>query len=112
MNTLDLLKSAIKEKKSISFEYTKLEKIQGKRIGDPYAVFTFTNLKGDRSTKVHILQTGGVSDSKLDKPFPDFRMFDLEDIDNIEILNSQPSFAINYKYNSLWEGYNDAIAKI
>lgn len=115
MKTLETLISAIKSKKSISFEYNKEGKISGTRIGNPYAVFIYT-AKNTRvqSTKVHIVQTEGVSDSKEANPFPSFRMYNIEDLDNLTILESRGSFGPPYHeaYNPEWEGYKDVITKI
>lgn len=113
MENLDILISAIKSRKSISFEYNKPEKMQGKRVGNTHAVFVFTSKAGERSTKVHIVQTSGVSDSKDTNPFPDFRMFNIGDLKNISIMESSLPFEPYYeKYNSEWEGYVEAIEKI
>ncbi|MGI9528024.1 MAG: hypothetical protein ACR2MS_13030 [Weeksellaceae bacterium] len=111
MNKIDLLVKAINEKRQISFEYNKTGKVKGERFGNPYAVFIFTSKALTKSTKVHIVQTGGVSDSKDEKPFPDFRMFNIEDLSNIKILSSTFN-ANNPKYNPNWEGYKDIIEKV
>lgn len=110
MNDLEKLISAIKNKNVIEFEYNKPEKIPGKRIGNPYAVFIFTSKEGKQSTKVHLVQTDGVSDSK-NVPFPTFRMFNIEDLSNINILNKIFS-EIHENYNPEWDGYKDVIEKI
>ncbi len=112
MSILDTLKQAITERKPISFEYNKEGKILGERIGNPHAVFVYTSKDGTRSVKAHIVQTAGVSDSKFEKPFPDFRMFDLDNIRMEHILSEQPPFSVSDKYNPNWEGYVDSIAKI
>lgn len=112
MDTLEILEQAINTRKSISFEYNKEGKIKGERIGNPHAVFILTAKVGEQSTKVHIVQTAGVSDSKLEKPFPDFRMFDIEKLDNLKILESASQFSIHEKYNPEWEGYANVIAKV
>jgi len=113
MNTLEILKQAIKELQPISFEYNKEGKIQGKRIGNPYAVFIHT-AKNSRvqSTKVHIVQTAGVSDSE--KPFPSFRMYNIEDLSNLKILREEKNFGppFHEEYNPEWEGYIDVIVKV
>ena len=111
MNILDKLIKAIKEKKVIEFEYNKPEKTPGKRIGNPYAVFILTTKDGKKSTKVHLVQTDGVSDSKLENPFPEFRMFNIEELSNLELTNETFS-KISEKYNPGWEGYKDVIEKI
>lgn len=112
MNTQEKIIEAITNKKPISFKYIKPEKVQGERIGNPHAIFTFTSLNWVKSIKVHIVQTAGVSDSRIEKPFPDFRMFDLSDINDVVILNDQSVFSPDPKYNSTWDGYCDAIVKI
>jgi hypothetical protein len=111
MNNLDLLTQAIGEKRQISFEYNKPEKTSGQRIGNPYAVFILTAKSGVQSTKVHLVQTAGVSDSKDVSPFPDFRMFNIQELSNIVILNT--TFEANSeKYNPSWDGYKEVIAKV
>ena len=115
MNILDTLIQAIKNKQQISFEYDKEGKIKGKRIGHPYAVFIHT-AKNSRvqSTKVHIVQTDGVSASEYKKPFPSFRMYDFEELTNVAILTDREPFSppFHEDYNSEWEGYKDIIAKV
>jgi len=111
MNNLDKLIKAISEKKVIEFEYNKTGKIQGKRIGHPYAVFIYTSKDDIKSTKVHLVQTDGVSDSKEKNPFPEFRMFNIEELSNIEIKD-ETFTDLNEKYNPEWEGYQDVIEKV
>lgn len=115
MNTLEILKQAIKLRKQISFEYIKEGKVDGTRIGNPYAVFIFT-AKNTRiqSTKVHIVQTDGVSDSLDKNPFPSFRMYNIEDLSNVQILEDEDVFGPPFHegYNAEWDGYKDVIEKI
>lgn len=111
MNTLESLKKAIELQKPISFEYNKEGKIVGKRIGNTHAVFIFTKNSGEQDTKVHIVQTGGVSDTEPNN-FPDFRMFNILELSNIEVLKNEEIFTINEKYNPEWDGYKNVIAKI
>ena len=113
MTILEKLIVAIKTKKSISFEYNKPGKTTGTRVGNTHAVFIFTSKVGEKSTKVHIVQIDGVSDSKEEKPFPDFRMFNIEDLSNLSILENSPEFEPLFeKYNPEWDGYKDVIEKI
>jgi len=113
MNNLDLLTEVIEKRKPISFEYNKAGKTAGTRIGNVHAVFIFTAKSGVQSTKVHIVQTAGISDSKEEKPFPDFRSFNLEELSNIMILDKELCFEPFYdKYNPEWEGYNNSFAKV
>lgn len=111
MTNLEKLTHAIRNKNVISFEYNKPGKTPGKRIGDTYAVFIFTAKDGKQSTKVHLVQTGGVSDTSDKSPLPNFRMFNIEDLTEVEILTS--TFKnIHQSYNPEWEGYSDVIEKI
>lgn len=113
MAILDVLILAIKNRKPVSFEYNKEGKVQGKRMGNPHAVFIFTSKAGEKSTKIHIVQTDGVSDSKEISPFPDFRMFNIEDLGNMILLEESLVFEPYYeKYNPEWEGYKDVIEKV
>ncbi|MFA6184841.1 MAG: hypothetical protein WCT51_02740 [Candidatus Shapirobacteria bacterium] len=112
MNTLDLIIQAIETQKPIVFEYNKEGKIQGERKGNPHAIFIFTKKSGEQSTKIHIVQTDGVSDTTPPN-FPDFRTFDIEDLSLIKILEDEESFVPFYeKYNPESEMYKDVIAKI
>lgn len=113
MDKLNKLIQAVETRRPITFTYNKPGKIQGTRIGNVHAIFVFVAKSGLKSTKVHIVQTSGVSDSDLEHPFPDFRMFDMNTIDNIEILETEPQFEIfEEKYNPEWSGYENTIAKV
>ena len=71
-----------------------------------------------------LVQTDGVSDSKLENPFPDFRQFNITDLSNIQILGNEPKFepmmekyseekGIMVKmYNPDSDRYQNVIAKI
>jgi len=62
---------------------------------------------------VYIVQTAGVSDTVDEKPFPDFRMFNIEDLTNVAILETHACFEpYHEKYNPDWDGYKDIIEKI
>lgn len=113
MTNLELLIESVEKRKPISFEYNRPGKAQGERIGNVHAVFLYTARSGIQSTKLHIVQTGGVSDSKEVKPFPDFRTFNIEDISNIHLFDDAPSFSIfKEKYNPEWDGYDNPLAKV
>ncbi|MCP1182937.1 hypothetical protein P9222_29780 [Paenibacillus amylolyticus] len=113
METLNKLIQAVENRKPIMFTYNKPGKIQGIRVGNVHAIFIFVAKSGLKSTKIHIVQTGGVSDSAWENPFPDFRMFDIKDVGNIEIIESEPKFEIlTDKYNPEWTGYSNTIAKV
>lgn len=111
MTSIDTLILAIKSRKPITFQYNKIGKVNGPRIGNPHAVFIFTSKKGEISTKVHIVQTGGVSDTLEDDT--DFRTFNLEELSDIKIIEDAGHFEPYYaKYNPNWSGYKDVIEKI
>jgi hypothetical protein len=115
MNIIETLTEAIGKRHHISFQYNKLGKVQGIRIGHPYAVFIHT-AKNTRiqSTKTHIVQIEGVSDTSYEKPFPSFRLYNIEDLSDILILRDRPCFEEPWhiNYNHSWDGYKDVIAKI
>ena len=105
-----ILAAAIKNQKPVEFEYIQEDKPLGKRIGNPYAVFEGTRQDGTEKVYAHIVQTAGVSDTI--KLFPQWRMFFVDRISNIRVLEDQPTFTIDEKYNPNWEPYSRAIAKI
>ena len=110
MGTLDKLNEARQYRRPINFTYTKPDKAPGIRIGNPHAVFVLISKAGVRSTKVHIAQTSGVSDSQ--KPFPSFRMFDIAELSILSIIEQDTPFAIHADYNPSWEGYSEVICKV
>jgi hypothetical protein len=107
--SLEILKKAIETRMPISFEY-KPAKTPGVRIGNPHAVFIMRRKDGSESTKVHVVQTSGVSDSGQE--FPSFRMFNLADISNVAIRTADAPFAVSAQYNPKWDNYKYVIAKI
>lgn len=107
---IELLRKAISARTPIRFQYNKPDKAIGVRIGNPHALFIMNKKDGTQSTKVHIVQTGGVSDSE--KPFPSFRMFDISELSDIQILENEGQFEISSEYNPLWEGYAFVIEKV
>jgi len=108
MNTDDLLKEAIRLRKSIEFEYNRGDKIRGKRTGNPHILFIHP---ATNQIEVHIFQTGGVSDSDLNDGLP-WRLFIVEFIENVEILYDQPSFNIAEGYNPSSPMYSNVIARV
>lgn len=104
------LKRAIEGRKPVSFTYNKRGKTPGERVGNPHAIWVMRRNDGTESTKVHVVQVSGVSDSGQD--FPSFRMFDLSEIDNVLVLDDEPQFEVSEQYNPEWSGYTFVIAKI
>lgn len=108
--SLEKLRDAIAARKPISFEYNKPGKTPGVRIGHPHAIWVLRKKDGAESTKVHIVQVDGVSDSGQE--FPSFRMFDLSEISTVSVLFDLPVFTPDEKYNPEWDGYTFVIAKV
>ncbi|MBV8873566.1 MAG: hypothetical protein JO014_12710 [Metakosakonia sp.] len=108
--SLRLLQQAIQQRKPISFEYIKEGKVRGERIGNTHAIFIMRRKDGTESTKVHIVQTAGVTDSEPN--FPEFRMFDLTELNNVIVLDESPRFEIDAAYNPSWAGYSNVISKV
>lgn len=108
--SLEILKEAIKMRLPIEFEYNKEGKTPGSRIGNPHAVFIMRKKDGSESTKLHLVQTGGVSDSKQE--FPSFRTFDLTELSKVTIRSTDAPFDISEQYNPESDGYKYVIAKI
>jgi len=113
MSNLESLIKSVEKRKPISFEYNKLKKVKGERIGNVHAIYIYTKISGEKQTMLHVVQTGGVSDSKEKNPFPDFRTFKIEDISEVKVLEDRPNFKIFHeKYNPEWDGYNCPLAKV
>ncbi|GGB68701.1 hypothetical protein GCM10007424_05910 [Flavobacterium suaedae] len=94
MYILEILQQAIKQKRQISYEYDLLGKAQGKRYGDPHAIFTATT----KNMNIHIYKQDGVcSDSK---PLPGWREYKVKHIINVKILDKHFEVAPGYNPNS------------
>lgn len=112
--SLQIITDAINTRKVIRYQYNKVGEPSGERIGHPYAVFIFTSKAGAISTKVHIVQTDGDSKSVIENPFPSFRMYNIEDLTNVRILENIPSFGEPFHelYRPESPMYIDVIVKI
>lgn len=108
--SLDILSEAVERKAVITFEYNKSGKVVGQRIGNPHAIFIMRKIDGSESTKVHIFQTGGVSDSE--QFLPDFRTFDLLELSQVTLVDPLQEFQVSDKYNPEWGGYGFIIVKV
>ena len=108
--SLDNLKKAIARQVPVEFQYNKPGKTPGIRVGNPHAVFIMRKKDGTESTKVHLVQVSGVSDSGQE--LPSFRMFDLDEVTDVVVLESAEKFEPSDGYNPTWEGYKFVIAKI
>lgn len=126
MTNIEKLTNAIENRKPITFEYNKEGKIAGTRMGNPHALYIFEYKDPSKESKVKLdlVQTGGVSDSRDEKPFPDFRQFFITDLSNIEVLEKEPDFEPLYeklnedtgemerRYNPESDYYRNPIAKV
>jgi len=110
MKKLELLTKSVEDRLSISFQYNKPNKSEGTRIGNVHAIFIFTSKNGEISTKLHIVQTDGVSDSADKGDFPFWRTFNIDFISDVKILDELGKFEIQEGYNP--ESYHNPIAKI
>lgn len=110
MTKLEVLKKSVENRLPISFEYNKPGKTPGIRIGNVHAIFIFTAKSGAMSTKLHVVQTKGVTDSAEKADFPFWRPFNIEDVSNVEILEDEAQFEIETGYNP--ESYDKPIAKV
>jgi len=108
MDKQNLLKKAIELKKPIEFEYVRGEKIRGVRIGNPHILFIHPTTN---QFEVHVFQTGGVSDSDLSNGLP-WRLFLVEFITNIRILEDEPSFEVAEGYQPGSPMYTDIVAQV
>ena len=100
----------MKNRLPISFQYNKPDKTEGIRIGNAHAIYIFTSKKGIISTKLHIVQNDGVSDSADEGDFPIWRTFNIEYISDVKILENSGQFEIGEGY--VPESYDNPIAKI
>ena len=110
MDTLDKIKEAISKQKPIEFDYSRSGKVVGRRKGNAHIVFSGTTKEGLHRSWMHIAQTGGVSDTLV--TFPDWRMFITDFIQNVEVLDSEPSFQLQEGYNPDAVMYSNIIAKV
>lgn len=108
--SLSELKRAIEAQKPISFTYNKAGKTPGVRIGNPHAVWVMRKKDDSESTKVHVVQVSGVSDSGQE--FPSFRMFDLNELGNVSMDDEAEQFVVSEQYNPEWPNYTCVLAKI
>lgn len=108
MTNYNILIKAIKERRTIEFEYVKEGKPIGKRYGNPHAMYTFSD---DAKNKyVDIFQTEGVSSTPAS--IPGFRQFLVEHICNVKIVNELEKFAISEEYNPYSDKYRRALALV
>lgn len=103
-----IIKEAISLKKPLEFEYVRGDKIKGRRVGNPHCMFMHPATK---NIEVHIFQTGGVSDSDLNVSLP-WRLFLIDFIENVRVLNDSPSFSIAEGYNPDSSLYVNSIVKV
>ncbi len=93
---LEIIKQAIQEKKSISFEYNKPNKVNGIRVGNPYVIYW-----NDDETKQYLdlHQLSGVSDSVSENKaiFPHWTTLETDFISNVKIMADAFQPVADYK---------------
>lgn len=108
MSTLDQLKAAIGDRAPVTFRYIREGKTPDGRMGDPYAVFVRRLKSGEEHVYVHVLQTGGATDSGQE--LPSWRQFFLNDVVVDDVHADQAPFEIDAGYNPTY--YEFPIAKV
>lgn len=111
MDTGEKICYAINNKKKISFEYSKEGKVKGLRFWNPHAFF---NHKSTNNPTVDIWQTDGVTDTP-ETPFPFWRPFLFDFIDNLQILDETFEVTIweePYESNPISGKYTKVVCKI
>ena len=108
MNELESIKTAIANRTPISFNYIREGKNPGLRVGNPHAAFIKRLKSGEERVYLHLVQTGGVTDS--DTEFPSWRQFFLNDIHNVQLIKDETPFKIAEDYNPAF--YEFPIAKL
>jgi len=94
MHTVELLETAIRERKPIRFRYAKAGKTPDIRFGHPYALFVHRN----GNALCSVFQTSGATDT--DERLPNWRSFEARAMTDLEILWSEPRFGIEPKYHA------------
>ena len=107
MNSLEIIRKAIKLQKPIKFEYNREDKISGKRFGNPHIIFYHSDTN---NLGVHIFQTNGVSDHP--EEIPTWRHFLIEFINNVDILYDQKKFDIAEGYDPDSPVYREIVVKV
>lgn len=107
MDTVEILKQAISERKPISFEYEATDRAVGTRYGNPHVLF----VSPFNIDTIDIFKTGGVCTETL-RPLPAWRQYKIANIKNIIIQQDTLSFEPAQGYNPQSKLYNKVIAKI
>lgn len=105
MDTIDLLTSAIQQRKQVSYEYESPGRVIGVRIGNPHAIFISTA----GNVNIDIFKIDGVK-TDPSKPLPAWRQYKVKDIKNVIILDKP--FVTADGYNPTSKQYARVIAKI
>jgi hypothetical protein len=105
MDTIEILASAIQQKKQISYEYFSPGRAVGTRIGNPHAVFISTA----ENLNIDIFKVDGVKSDPA-KPIPAWRQYKLKDLRNVVVLDEV--FMTADGYNPTSKKYSRVIAKV
>lgn len=102
-----LIVTAIKLRKTITFDYKEPHAyVRTIRVGNPHAIFEH---KKTHNILVDIYQIDGQSTDRY--KIPGWRMFDIENISNLRIIEDS-NFLVQNDYNSFSSKYISCIAKI
>jgi hypothetical protein len=107
----ELVIKAIHNRKPISFTLRKEGHVLGLRIGNPHAIFRHTLKNGEKKIYVDIWRTSGVITDNS-KPLPDWREYVAIDLEDTNILESEPNFTPAESYKPDSDKYKEAIAKV
>jgi len=105
MDTIELLTSAIQQRKQISYEYDAPDRAVGVRFGNPHAIFISTA----ENVNIDIYKLDGVK-TDPSKPIPAWRQYKVKGIKNVIILDI--GFSAAEGYNPTSKQYDRVIAKI
>ena len=106
MDTIEILKKAIKERKSISYQYNASSSISGVRFGDPHAIF----ISSKDNINMHVWKTGG-DNLSTSKSLPSWREYLVKNIFDVKILENKGKFELAEGYNPNSPSYKRIIVR-
>ncbi|MEA3494263.1 MAG: hypothetical protein U9R38_07785 [Candidatus Margulisiibacteriota bacterium] len=106
MSKNDIVKRAIELKKPISFHYNKGDKVRGERRGNPHVLYISPS---SGMLMIDVFQTSGVTDTG---PLPKWGRFHVDYVDDLRLLDTEPSFDVADGYAPDSDRYSQAITKI
>jgi hypothetical protein len=89
MQAQEILKKAMSNRKSISFQYYKIGKTNAEKVGNAHVILISTDGSGKETVMLELSQNVDTAKSKFRNAFPSWRYFDMNDMVDIEILNNE-----------------------